>query len=102
MKNCVFSVSALLLCAGLGAGESNDRRGDCAPAGHFSSFGYEEISQLASWDGLEPTRIVYVDASAPLGGDGSTWASAYQSLHDALNAESFVNEVGEIRIAGGL
>ncbi|MFI4853668.1 MAG: right-handed parallel beta-helix repeat-containing protein, partial [Phycisphaerales bacterium JB065] len=102
MKNCVMSICALLFCAGLGAGEPIDSRGDCVPEGHFSSFGYEEITKLASWDGLEPTHIVYVDASAPLGGDGSSWASAYQSLHDALNAESFVGEVGEIRIAGGL
>jgi hypothetical protein len=74
-------------------------RGGCAPDG-VSDF--EDIVRLSSWSGLEPTRIVYIDASAPLGGDGSSWQSAYQSLHDALNAESFDDEVVEIRMAGGV
>lgn len=51
--------------------------------------------------------VVYVDASAPAGGDGSSWNSAYQSVHRAENlafALSMSDPAGpgiEVRMAGG-
>ena len=51
------------------------------------------------FDGCESV-IVYVDENAGDGGDGTTWASAYTKLSEAL--DNFpVGEVGEIRVAAG-
>ncbi|MFU8828367.1 MAG: right-handed parallel beta-helix repeat-containing protein, partial [Phycisphaerales bacterium] len=72
---------------------------DCDLVGNPNTFDY--VVRLTTWPGLVPDRIVYIDASAPFGGDGSSWTNAYQSLHDALNAESFSTELVDIRIATG-
>jgi hypothetical protein len=37
--------------------------------------------------------IVYVDAGASGAGDGSSWADAYPSLHDALAGAAFDTEI---------
>lgn len=42
-------------------------------------------------------QVRYVDASAPAGGNGSSWATAYNRLQDALA----VAASGEVRIAAG-
>ncbi|MCX5689976.1 MAG: M12 family metallopeptidase, partial [Planctomycetota bacterium] len=46
--------------------------------------------------------IIYVDASAPAGGNGRSWATAMRDLQDALSlATYFGNAVNEVRIARG-
>ncbi len=62
---------------------------------------FEDIVALATSGLYEPTRIVYIDSSAPLGGDGSSWNSAYQSIQDALNAGPYDSDLVEFRLAGG-
>ncbi|MCA9297663.1 MAG: hypothetical protein KDA28_01275, partial [Phycisphaerales bacterium] len=37
--------------------------------------------------------VWYVDAGAPAGGDGTTWASAFHDLQDALAIASPLDEV---------
>ncbi len=50
----------------------------------------------------QQSRLVYVNASAPAGGNGESWATAYNSLNDALNfAAVSANDVGEIWVAIG-
>jgi len=46
-------------------------------------------------------RIVYVDANAPLGGDGWNWPNAYNYLQDALAEATYNLDVNEIRVAQG-
>ena len=44
-------------------------------------------------------KTIYVDDDAPLGGDGTSWETAYTYLQDAL----YVSKTGdEIRVAGGI
>jgi hypothetical protein len=46
--------------------------------------------------------IIYVDASAPAGGNGRSWATAMRDLQDALSlATYFGSAVDEVRIARG-
>jgi parallel beta-helix repeat protein len=45
---------------------------------------------------------VYVDASAPPGGDGTSWNSAFPYLQDALAAAAADPNIAEIRVAGGV
>ena len=45
---------------------------------------------------------VYVDDDAPAGGDGLSWNSAFNDLHDAIDlAKALGQNRGEIRIASG-
>lgn len=47
-------------------------------------------------------RLLFVDDTAPPGGDGSSWAGAYTDLQDALDeADALTGEV-EVRIAAGV
>ena len=46
-------------------------------------------------------RVIYVDDDAPPGGDGSSWATAYTFLQDALAEAAATEETVEIRIAQG-
>ena len=46
--------------------------------------------------------IIYVDDDAPAGGDGSSWATAYTFLQDALAAADRLPEPVEVRIAQGV
>ncbi len=48
-------------------------------------------------------RVIYVDKSAPPGGDGSSWQKAFRDPHDAFERVS-IDPGGEIdlRIAGGI
>jgi hypothetical protein len=62
---------------------------------------FEDIVALATSGLYEADRIVYIDSSAPLGGDGSSWNSAYQSIQDALGAEVYDSDLVEFRLAGG-
>jgi len=54
----------------------------------------------AAW-GSTP-RLRFVDDTAPPGGDGSSWASAYMDLQDALDAAHLIDGEIEIRIAAGV
>lgn len=45
---------------------------------------------------------IHVDASAPLGGDGSSWDTAFRFLQDALDAAELSPGADEIRVAQGL
>ncbi len=65
---------------------------------------FEDIVTLSSSPNYPVARIVYIDSSAPLGGDGSSWTSAYQSLPDALFMAKFNydTEIVEFRVAGGV
>ena len=51
--------------------------------------------------GAQPVSagVIYVDDNAPAGGNGSSWATAYARLQDALAAASAGTE---IRVAGGI
>lgn len=49
-------------------------------------------------DPPEPGTVIYVDASAPAGGDGASWLTAYADLQDALTTASSGQEVW---VAGG-
>lgn len=48
-----------------------------------------------------PSAIVYVDAMAARGGDGTSWATAYNNLADALNAGSVTPCANVIWMAQG-
>lgn len=62
---------------------------------------FEDIVSLATSGLYEPTRIVYIDASAPVGGSGSSWQTAHQSIQDALSAGPYDADLIEFRVAGG-
>ena len=51
-------------------------------------------------DGCEAT-ILYVDASAPAGGDGTRWPVAYRFLKDALKFAALDPNITEIHVAHG-
>ncbi|MHC4427691.1 MAG: right-handed parallel beta-helix repeat-containing protein [Planctomycetota bacterium] len=52
--------------------------------------------------GSAGAQVLYVDDDAPLIGDGSSWATAYRYLQDALaDAEASGGAITEIRIAQG-
>jgi len=52
--------------------------------------------------GVYEVSAVFVDDSAASGGDGTSWATAYKYLQDALhNAATPTAGPGEIRVAGG-
>ncbi len=45
--------------------------------------------------------IIYVDDDAPLGGDGTTWQTAFTHLQDAVAAANALDHTAELRIAQG-
>ena len=45
--------------------------------------------------------VRYVDDSAPAGGDGLAWATAYRFLHDALVEADSARTIDELRVAQG-
>jgi hypothetical protein len=47
-------------------------------------------------------KVVYVDTDAPGGGDGSSWATAYNYLQDALADANSSTKPVEIRVAQGI
>ncbi len=47
-------------------------------------------------------RIIYVDANCPGANDGSSWASAYKYLQDALADANSADKPVEIRVAQGI
>ncbi|MBN2128666.1 MAG: right-handed parallel beta-helix repeat-containing protein, partial [Sedimentisphaerales bacterium] len=47
------------------------------------------------------STLIYVDDDAPPGGDGSSWATAYTFLQDALTEGAATAEAVEIRVAQG-
>lgn len=47
-------------------------------------------------------HVIHVDPSAPAGGDGATWATAYRFLTDALAAAARSQGADEIRCADGV
>ena len=46
--------------------------------------------------------VIYVDANAPPGGDGSSWGAAYKYLQDALADANSNPDVNEIWVAQGI
>ena len=46
--------------------------------------------------------VIYVDGSAPPGGDGGSWAGAHRFLQDALTAADAAVPPVEIRVAHGV
>ncbi|MFC1783216.1 hypothetical protein ACFL02_06480 [Planctomycetota bacterium] len=58
----------------------------------FTAIAYVFLASSA------PAQIIYVDADASVGGDGSSWNTAYQYLQDAL---AVVAADDEIRVAEG-
>lgn len=60
------------------------------------------VTTHAFYTGESSPGIVYVDASAPAGGDGRSWATAMRDLQDALAvATYFGGPVDEVRVARG-
>ena len=56
---------------------------------------------LDHWGAVQ-LPVIYVDASAPIGGDGRSWETAFRYLSDALEfTYSYPGQVGVVRIAGG-
>jgi len=50
-----------------------------------------------------PGTVLYVDDDAPAGGDGTSWATAFRHLQDALSAaEASGGAVSEIRVGQGM
>jgi hypothetical protein len=47
------------------------------------------------------TRIVYIDVSAPNGGDGTSWATAYNSIQDAFDNETPTSDDYQFWVAAG-
>ena len=45
--------------------------------------------------------VIHVDDDAPLGGDGTSWGTAYRLLQDAL-ADAAASGGAEVRVAQGL
>ena len=50
---------------------------------------------------LTEREILYVDASAPAGGDGSSWQTPFRYLQDALSRACLLTDPVEIRMAQG-
>lgn len=46
-------------------------------------------------------RIIYVDKSAPAGGDGTSWQNAFSDLQNAIRVQTTSNAEIEIRMAQG-
>ncbi len=55
-----------------------------------------------SHGGYRSSAIIFVDAAAAPGGDGSSWDLAYQDLQQALADAQFDSSVMEIRVAAGI
>ena len=50
---------------------------------------------------IAAAEVIYVDADASTGGDGTTWPTAYKYLQDALAYANSNPDVNEIRVAEG-
>ncbi|MCC6485528.1 MAG: right-handed parallel beta-helix repeat-containing protein [Armatimonadetes bacterium] len=48
-----------------------------------------------------PTRLLYVAASSPPGGDGQSWSSAFHTINDAME-DVYANGPAEVRVASGV
>ncbi|MCP3903238.1 MAG: hypothetical protein GY715_06330 [Planctomycetes bacterium] len=57
---------------------------------------------LLATTGASAQVIIYVDDSAALGGDGSTWPTAYRFLQDALADAASQDNVVRVRVGGGI
>jgi len=55
---------------------------------------------VSEWDDEAPA-VLYVDQDAPGGGEGTSWADAFDDLHDALDIANAVVQVKEIHVAQG-
>lgn len=74
----------------------------CVPAwGLAFSAVFVVMAAAASPANAGNGSIVHVDATAPDGGDGLTWATAFNDLQDALAAARVSGNADEIWIAGG-
>jgi len=47
-------------------------------------------------------QVIFVDANSPPGGDGTSWATAYKYLQDALTRAGSDHNADEIRVAQGV
>ncbi|MBX3383205.1 MAG: right-handed parallel beta-helix repeat-containing protein [Phycisphaeraceae bacterium] len=57
---------------------------------------------FAFYTGASVPAVVYVDATAPAGGDGTSWSGAFRDLQDAMAiAGAFPGQVQEVRVAHG-
>lgn len=72
-------------------------------AGGFAPQTGGMTQETSSDSGLFEPTVLFVDASAPPGGNGVSWATAYADLQDAItDAELSGGAVTEIRVAGGV
>ena len=78
---------------------SGARRG-----GHFLTIGSVTalLSAAAVTADVDAGETIYVDASAPAGGDGESWNSAFRFLTDALAEAGDPGTANELRIAQGV
>ena len=51
---------------------------------------------------MSHAKTIYVDDDAPAAGDGTSWATAYRYLQDALTDAAAAEKPVEIRVAQGL
>ena len=61
------------------------------------------LAVLAAASTANASTVCHVDDDAPPAGDGTSWATAFRFLRDAVDhASNPQNEISEIRVAGGL
>ena len=79
----------------LSAAPAADVEGNTRPGGDGKvDIGAYESPDEYEPGSLEPTpRVLYVNAAAPEGGNGRSWATAFRSIHAALEISSSSDEV---------
>ncbi|MFU8828122.1 MAG: choice-of-anchor Q domain-containing protein [Phycisphaerales bacterium] len=126
MSHALTMLSALFVCTGFASAqfsgmEDGARIGIMGPDGQmeFLPTAEEMAAQMAELNDRSPdfsaiaayaqrriellglvSEIVYVDDDAPVGGDGTSWQTAHQSLQDAL-AQDYSDRLVKIRMAQG-
>ncbi len=68
----------------------------------ISGNNYRVIQDVIDMGAFEVDNLLYVAADAPAGGDGSSWATAFNNLNDALNAAGIGIDQKDIWVKAGV